>query len=48
MGGCGCKNKNTSQPAQPAQAQQARPQNTNENVQNSVHKMIEKYYKNKR
>jgi len=46
--GCGCKNKNQTQPAapQPQSPQPAAPQNVSKSqtVQNVIKKTIEKYY----
>ena len=47
--GCGCKNKGNQQAA-PAPQQQVNTQNEstkNQTVQESVKKIVEKYYKNK-
>jgi hypothetical protein len=43
---CGCKNKQNEQaPAQPAPAQIQTPQPSQQSVQESVNKVVEKYYK---
>ena len=45
MSGCGCKNKQNQSQAQPAPAQIQTPQQPTETVQESVSKVVEKYYK---
>lgn len=46
--GCGCKNKGTNQ-AQPQQAQpKPQPQVKNTTVQESIKKVVEKYYNKKK
>jgi hypothetical protein len=47
--GCGCKNKNNGTPAQPAPSAQPRPQQqaVNPTIQESIKKVVEKYYKKK-
>jgi hypothetical protein len=49
MGGCGCKNKNNGNQAQPAPSAQPRPQQqaVNPTIQESIKKVVEKYYKKK-
>jgi hypothetical protein len=51
MAGCGCKNKPQGQPAPstppPASSQTSQRQVTNNNIQESIKKVVEKYY-NKR
>ena len=44
---CGCKNKNNGNQAQPAQSAQPRsqPQSPNPTIQESIKKVVEKYYK---
>jgi len=44
---CGCKNK-SNQPQQNVQPQQgSQPQTTNNSIQESIKKVVEKYYKKK-
>jgi hypothetical protein len=48
--GCGCKNKGTSQPTQTQSGQSqpqpaAKQQPTNPTIQESIKKVVEKYYK---
>ena len=47
--GCGCKNKNNGVPApqQPAQTPQNQNQTNNQTIQESIRKVVDKYYKNK-
>ena len=45
--GCGCKNKGNQQQTQPAPQVVQAPQQQTQSVQESVKKIVEKYYKNK-
>jgi DNA-binding protein Fis len=48
--GCGCKNKNNGgQPnPQPVQSPQTQNASNNQTIQESIRKVVDKYYKNKR
>ena len=48
MSGCGCKNKaNQAQPTQQSASPQAQPTN-NSSIQESIKKVVEKYYTKKK